>query len=287
MQIYWIKNNERCGPATVPDVMAKIQLGELSPETRGWHAGCAEWVPLRELPALADFLNREKQEKTAETQEDAPQESQEPQEPTEAAQADSAAKMLRIIIPSPALRLMARLVDMSLYAALAMSVIYMLRVPYNPMFMPTHPVFWLPMIVLEALVLCLWRTTPGKYWMGIRLHSIRNHATFFSFLVRSILVFSLGMGCMIPLISIVTLVMAYFGITQRGVALWDLPSGTIPMLTTPPTRARFFLVIIFILLSINLCSHCLQPWLPDVLNEMRETAPAAVEFLEQYMPPHQ
>ncbi len=58
MDIYWIKDKSQCGPSTVPDVISLLQMGELTPETLGWHAGCKKWLPLRELPALADFLNK-------------------------------------------------------------------------------------------------------------------------------------------------------------------------------------------------------------------------------------
>lgn len=61
MDIYWIKDKHRCGPATVPDVISLVQMGEISPDTKGWHAGCKQWMPLRELPALSDFLNELKE----------------------------------------------------------------------------------------------------------------------------------------------------------------------------------------------------------------------------------
>lgn len=57
MDIYWIKDKHRCGPATVPDVISLVQMGEISPDTPGWHAGCKGWMPLRSLPALSDFLD--------------------------------------------------------------------------------------------------------------------------------------------------------------------------------------------------------------------------------------
>lgn len=57
MDIYWIKDKHRCGPATVPDVISLVQMGDITPDTLGWHAGCKSWMPLRRLPALADFLD--------------------------------------------------------------------------------------------------------------------------------------------------------------------------------------------------------------------------------------
>ena len=62
MDIYWIADKRQCGPATVPDVLSLVQMGELSPDTRGWHAGCENWMPLRELPALADFMKEKEEE---------------------------------------------------------------------------------------------------------------------------------------------------------------------------------------------------------------------------------
>lgn len=54
--IYWIRDKKRCGPATVPDVISLVQMGELTRSTLGWHSGCDKWMPLEKLPALADFL---------------------------------------------------------------------------------------------------------------------------------------------------------------------------------------------------------------------------------------
>lgn len=68
MDIYWIKDKQRRGPATVPDILSLVQSGELTPDTLGWHAGCTGWQPLRELPALCDFLR----EPEPETEEEAP-----------------------------------------------------------------------------------------------------------------------------------------------------------------------------------------------------------------------
>ena len=114
MDIYWIADKRKCGPATVPDVISLVQMGELTPDTKGWHAGCEQWMPLRELPALVDFL----QEKPApEAEEELP--------PVPAAGAEAEERpdvvpenAVRVYLPSPAARMLARLVDMALYMAL-------------------------------------------------------------------------------------------------------------------------------------------------------------------------
>lgn len=276
MQIYWIENNKRCGPATVPDILTKVQLGELSPETRGWHSGCAGWAPLRELPALADFLADKVSPAEAADSQPAP-----PEEPP-----PGKCATVSVILPGPMVRLLARLVDLSIYAALVLSVMYALGLPYSPMFNPYTPIFWMPSIVLEALLLSLFQTTPGKFWLGVRLHGIRGRISFPVALMRSILVFSLGMGCMLPLISVLTLVISYFNVKRRGVVVWDMSSATIPMLLNPPTRMRLFCITMFIMLAFRLCSYCMLPWLPDMMNNLRDQSPRTAEMLERYLPPN-
>lgn len=70
MDIYWIKDKHRCGPATVPDVISLVQMGDISPDTLGWHAGCKSWMPLRRLPALADFLDELQEAPAAEAEDE-------------------------------------------------------------------------------------------------------------------------------------------------------------------------------------------------------------------------
>lgn len=35
MDIYWIADKKKCGPATVPDVISLVQMGELTPRYQG------------------------------------------------------------------------------------------------------------------------------------------------------------------------------------------------------------------------------------------------------------
>ena len=53
MRIYWIEDKKKHGPISVPEVISRVQMGELSPTTKAWHKGCEQWMPLKDLPALA------------------------------------------------------------------------------------------------------------------------------------------------------------------------------------------------------------------------------------------
>ena len=186
MDIYWIKNKQRQGPATVPDIIALVQMGELTPDTPGWHAGCSNWLPLKELPALVDFLGELKNKSKNSAPESANLPPLPPQttEPTQAAAPPPSIDITiagvpkngitgPVSLPAPWARLAARLVDSSLYAAIAMGLLSLTGISYNDIIMP---LFWLPMIFLEALM--LWRkgTTPGKAIMGITVSTIGTAA---------------------------------------------------------------------------------------------------------------
>ena len=188
MRIYWIVNGQQHGPASVPDVISKLQLGELEPHTLGWHSGCDNWLPLCELPALTDYFT----ELSA---------AHLPPEPEPAAQAESRLPLLhssiiKVMLAGPATRFLARMVDMALYATLMMGIMYFFQVPYKDFFHPGAPLFWLPMVLIEAYMVSAWGGTPGKFWLGIRLQSIKGQRTVAGALKRSVLVFILGVGCM-------------------------------------------------------------------------------------------
>lgn len=294
MQIYWIHDGRRCGPATVPDVLSMVQLGELTPDTQGWHVGCTGWAPLRELPALADFLTEPQPEPQPEAEE--PPTPENPPAPEQAEQTGSAPspaadtplqdeRLLRALLPGPVPRLVARMIDYALYATLLLGAMYMLHVPYNPYLTPASPFFWAPAPLLEALLLYTTRTTPGKLWVGIRLHSLQAGLSFTAALVRSILVLLLGLGFMMFPITIITLLLSYFSIMRRGITLWDLRTSTLPVLSRPPSLLNIIAAAFFLLWCAQLCGRCMLPWLPDMPPEMMQTLqdyfPNAAQILEE------
>lgn len=282
MLIYWLDNGKRSGPASVPDVISMIELGELSRDTLGWHSGCDNWLPLEKLPALADYLSAQEQ----------PPEPPEPPAPpapepaNEPAETDGPrAMLLRVMLPQPMMRFMARVLDMSLYAAVALSVLYMLHAPFSYYYHPCSIIFWTPMILLEALMIYLWQTTPGKKLLGIHIQGIKKRISFHAALLRSMLVFFLGMGCMYPILTLVMLGLSYMSVCKRGVTLWDVASGSVPVASSLPTAGKYTIIAITIFILFQLSMNCMIPWLPDMMNDLREQAPRITELLESMMPP--
>ena len=272
MYIYWLENQRRCGPATVPDVLSKLHLGELTWDTPGWHSGCQEWLPLRCLPALADFA--ELGTPPTKTEEEPPQPKPKLHE--------ASLPVQPVRLPTPMARFAARVMDCTIYATMVLGVAYALGLPFHPYLLPGHPLFWVGMPVLEALLLRIWRTTPGKRWVGIRV-TCAGGAGYLTMLGRSLCVFVFGMGCMLPLFMPIMCFFSYINVRRRGLARWDTLSGVIPVALPTAGLATVVFMIPFILLCMHLCSYFVFPWLPDMIQLMQEQNPQAAEFIQRLM----
>ncbi len=302
MDIYWIKDKQRRGPATVPDVISQLQVGELTPETLGWHKGCANWQPLKELPALADFLNKpaELPDEEPEQEEDFPSS---PAPAVEAAPLPPAPQLAqeasadattpdvtaqRIYLPSPLARLLARLVDYSLYTMLFYGALYLREVPYDAALMlSVNPLLWLPMVIIEALLLSTWGTTPGKAMMGIRLTTFGEvpRLSFLRAFWRSLMVFTLGMGLMMPQVMLLMLLLEYWMLRRRGITPWDARCSTLPTQQAPALPSRYVLAVITLYSSAVVAAGCVQPWFPRMIQKIEQNSPAVAETLRRHLPP--
>lgn len=280
MDIYWIQDKQRRGPATVPDILSLIQMGELTPETLGWHAGCSGWLPLRDLPALADFLHDTEQEEEEENAEEEAPARREQEVPT------SPHVILAVgVAPSPMTRLLARVLDTCLYCVLALGLLHFSGVAYNATLLPGSPLFWIPMLLLEAFFLSKWKTTPGKRLLGIVLLPREGSPTlaFTRALFRSILVFFLGVGMYLFPLSL--LMMGYTGwrLRRLPVTLWDERTQLLPIQHKASTPVRVLTAVIAIYLSLNAAGFFLQPWIPDMLDEMEQNSPQAAQTLRRFV----
>ncbi len=310
MDIYWIKDKQRRGPATVPDVISQLQTGELTPDTLGWHTGCSEWKPLRELPSLSDFLNKAASPQESEGEEAA--ETPVNEEPaTKSAPSTRPAAMeerslqpdtpeplhkttqegyvsQRVYLPSPTARLLARFVDCGLYAVLYGSIIYLQGIPYDAsLILSVNPLLWLPMLILEAWMLSTWGTTPGKMLMGIRVTAFGDDVTRLSFvraLLRSCMVFCFGMGLMIPQILIIMLTWQFWMLRRRGISSWDARCSTLPTQKEPSTPSRYVLAVILLYVSAVLFFSCMKPWMPGMIEDIGKENPEMAQTLRELMP---
>ena len=309
MDIYWIKDKKKCGPSTVPDVISMVHSGELSADTPGWHSGCSGWMPLRELPALADFLNpseEENQVAESESEDSAasgtealpPVPPRQEQAVEERREEDGSSVMVSLPdfrFPGAGVRLMARLVDMSIYAALMFIVFYLTGAEFSVNLLPYGPMFWLGLIGMEAGFLHFTGTTPGKCLMGIRLFTgtVAGEQTmaltpgigFAQALGRSFMVFIGGMGMMAYILPFIMGPIALFLLKRRGVTTCDLRARTLPVQVQQPPFYRYLLAAAIIYASLNIVSTCMLPWYPDIFQMMERQDPEHARMLREMMPP--
>ena len=289
MDIYWIKDKKRLGPATVPDIISRVQMGELTPDTLGWHAGCSTWVPLRELPALSDFLgdlkNRSKGKDTEE------------QSPLPTAKAGSAPPISievtvqaspsdfaegSITLPLPRTRLMARLIDSALYSVIAAGIVYLLQIPFANI---PLPLFWAPLIFIEALLLHKRGTTPGKAIMGITVSTFAPNQTmtFRRALYRSFSVNIIGMGCYLFPFALVTMGLSYYLLIKKGITMWDAQSFTLPLQRRKVGVRHYITAAILIYCSMQLTGLALLKT-PGMIDLLKKTSPEAAQSILSVMP---
>ncbi len=286
MYIYWIVDGKKRGPVAVSDFISMLEVGDISPDTLCWHSGCSGWLPARELPALAAFFKKDVEEDESES--DAPAAPRQAASSAAAAAADPSSQQqalprLGLCLPRPSDRFMARLVDCHLYVVAVTGLCYFFHVPFSLYLQPGNLLFWLPMILLEALLVKLRLPTPGKAFFGIAFFP-PSRIPFIRALVRSLLAIVIGMGCMQPILALFTLPLTLYSLKKRHLTSWDIFTGIIPVQTHPEQRSplRLVLFVILILLCSQLYSFFLQPWMPDMLRELQSYWPEAADF---FLPP--
>lgn len=82
---------------------------------------------------------------------------------------------------------------------------------------------WIP---IEALLLSTWGTTPGKWLFATRVRTMEgNRLSFLAALKRTADVMVRGLGLGVPILSLVTLAVAYNTLTRDTRASWDAAAG--------------------------------------------------------------
>ena len=301
MDIYWVKNGQKQGPAPEVTLVSLLEGGELTPETLGWHKGCEQWMALKDLPALSSHFSKPSQQPTEKPtliiEEGGSIRSLEARDPKTGTQV----KIISIATPSPWVRFAARFFDSFLYLVLVLAIISFLT-PNPSSFFSNESFYlflWFPFVLYECLLLRFWGTTPGKALLKIQVRSLRptkpllalaegteteekhlrpasanplsSCPTIGQALKRSFQVFCLGMGFYMSLFIPFTLVFSYFTLKNRGITLWDNACHTSPI--SKPTSgvdwaiyaSCFFLL--FLLLGMIVQPH--EQEIIDILQKQR------------------
>lgn len=120
--------------------------------------------------------------------------------------------------PHPWIRFFARSIDMCLaFAAVCGAALKLHVSPYV-----TGGVMVAGWVFLEAAMIAIFGTTPGKLLLGVyvRRHD-GKHLTYQQALRRSVEVWLVGMGLGLPVISLIAEVMAHLDLNHNGASTWD------------------------------------------------------------------
>ncbi|HSX38282.1 MAG TPA: RDD family protein [Chlamydiales bacterium] len=124
---------------------------------------------------------------------------------------------------NPWMRLLARFSDYACFFFLLWGIKRLLHGHFSlgkfESFIPIEFFAWIP---IEALLLSAWGTTPGKFFLKIKLRQGKRLRLPFSVaLKRSFNVWLRGLGMMIPILNGICLLLAFYRLKTFQTTTWD------------------------------------------------------------------
>ena len=251
MEIWIVEKGEKQGPFEAYEVRGRIEEARLTGDELAWHKDQEGWVALREMDIFRSAFEESREV---------------PDIPPPAPPGP----------PLPFRRLFARWFDVLLYMLLFYSMVRF--VGYNlleAMRSPLAPFYFLPFVLLEAIVLHLTKTTPGKFLLGLRVVTPEEEALCLRVaLVRSLRVYILGLGLMVLPLTVICHIYCLGYLMRSKEAPWDAASqNRVRGGTKEPWRAVIFGMLFIGLMY--LLSAVLDPAWVELMEEIRESAERA------------
>lgn len=235
MDWYYAIGQTRFGPVPEEELRSLVASGRLGPGVLVWSAGFEDWKALGAVPELAALLPPgpgAADAVDAWTDAAGGEAGTVPEETGRAGE-----RPAEDTKPHPWLRWIARGFDSWIFSlsigfvgvgALAFTV------PAAAAWVEAMPfLLWLViwpvgMVLLEAFILSVKGTTPGKWLFGMRVaHRSGGAPTFPVALRRTALVWWRGLGLNLPLVSLVTMIAAHLNLTNEGETSWDRDTGLV------------------------------------------------------------
>ena len=278
MDIYWIQGHEQKGPLPEVEVISMLEAGLIPENARAWHAGCPEWVCIRDLPALkgAGAVSRGEGERRN-REEEGLENAGEEQSPALAADADcpqeeggtASEEGAPLVVPYAYVRFLGRMADIMMHMTLYLSVLRVSGLAFNPGFLPGSYeallYLCLPMVLVETAFLGTLGTTPGKAMLGVSVREYRGRRLFFpTAFRRSLFVMVLGLGCFAPSLMLLALFFSWWWVRRFGFTPWDRKLGTKDVLNSPLTPRKVVMTLALVILCLQLIYVLLIPWLPEM-----------------------
>lgn len=301
MRVYVAENGERRGPFPVWEVRGRLEDGDLSPDTLGWHEGVPKWLPLRDLPAVSfregeppeleepppvekPAVDRPADDRPAAGDDLGPgEEGDDPHASPSSTSASASVPPVVVVastVPRPGSRFAARLFDRALWALLTVGALApfsygFLEFSRSPVAQALSLVFYL---LAEAVCLALFGVTPGKALLGMRVvqTSDGHLPSFRTSLRRSFLVGLLGNALYSPF-ALATWIYHFIALGRNRSTIWDRGLG-LSVVTTAPVDTRRLLVFSALLLGLLLIfSSLVQEDMQLLLDQGAAETPAAPE----------
>ncbi|MCB1107441.1 MAG: RDD family protein [Chlamydiia bacterium] len=202
---YYMLGEEKEGPISHKELQEKLDRGEVDPTTKIWTESQNEWLPISEvehfnLSTLDEAPTIEvikKVEYSRETDQE-------------------------YVPPRPWVRFWARMVDYSLFFIVLSFIIAFFDIYLGTAGAYLQIIAIFLWVFVETLLLCTVGTTPGKWLLKVTVRD-ENHQklSFSSSLNRSFSVWWLGMGAGVPIVSLITMIVAAVKLSNTGSTSWD------------------------------------------------------------------
>jgi uncharacterized RDD family membrane protein YckC len=221
------------------DLRTLFKTGKLGMNTLVWTETKTSWKPANEYEEFKSIKNR-----GLETDED---------NHIKAAftQIDNEIKYIR-----PWKRFIARMIDYVIYIFSLMLIhdfvnIYIMHIKLKLPALIFYASLWL-WIFIEAILLSVFGTTPGKWLLNIFIKDVNNdRMRFDNALIRSLNVFIKGFGMGIPIINFFAIIISYNHLLRDGKSSWDIEDGNILIFKEVGlVRSAFIAIMVLVLISL-------------------------------------
>jgi uncharacterized RDD family membrane protein YckC len=202
---FYMVGDDKEGPISHNELQGMLDKGDVDSSTRVWTQSQDEWLPISEvehfnMTTLDETPTIEIQKKGSyarETDED-------------------------YIRSRPWVRFWARMIDYSLFIIVLSIFIGYFSIGLGVISSYTGMLAIFLWVFVEAFLLATVGTTPGKWFLRVSVRN-ENHQklSFSGGLNRSFSVWWLGMGAGLPIISLITMIVAAVKLNSAGVTSWD------------------------------------------------------------------
>ncbi len=276
MKIWLLEDNEKSGPFESFTIRERVANGELYADTPAWFDGAGGWVTLADVPTMTSAFPR-KEEEIIEHYKDIVKTDDLP-----VRQRGEKSYRHGVDIPEhlqdppklhPIQRLFARLIDVMLYSLL----VYMIKISqgidiYGFQTPTQHFLYSIPYVVIDGLLMHLFGTTPGKYFLGIRVSAASGgKLSLGASLLRSGRVWVIGLG-MFTILMPLSFLFSWMISRKFGKFLWDLPKNT-HVAVEPIKPIKAVIVFLIVMTASYIMTASIPEWMRlkgDTLTEQLE-----------------